>query len=647
MQKALFSLFLFAVTIVFLSNVEGEPEVLMVDINPDNVDNQQDEEINFDGDCNICNEQELSYFYWNSSIDGILHEGSNPMNINFVLSSSTFHTGEHNVTLQVRDNNGTWSIINTESTAVLNVAGRDDDGGGDISVNFAITPPSLHLGETARFEACTEMQPEPQPCVGDINPDLSFNWEIQWEGETNWSYLGNQEAFDYVNFEEGDHIVRLTITDNSDGSEASDTAEITILPPIPSVSISGPGEITIKEGEILDLIATCYDNELEEIDCTYEWEIWENEDNGDLLFTYDTQDISLNDLTNEINKYDVMVRGADGTGTYSQWSYVFVTVNPPNEGPSAAITIHPDSLGGLTPEYYQLAELTFSSASSNDPDGELVSFNWWFNNEIVSNSANWISSFNDTGIYQVKLEVQDDNGVWSSKVSTNFKIIENTAPTVAFTWEQTENSFVFTSTSSDAEGSVVSFEWMIGDELISNEENCTWTASESGTYTVTFRAMDDGGMWSETSQTIESKVVEQKNFVAHFSSKTINPGDSFNMDFSNTTGTVDYFEIVVNNPNGSKQIFYAYHPVVEYTLIFDKKGTYALDITVIWADGVPQGGLSDWYGPTIYVGVDDSEDNSDDEGAPKTPEEESGLPSLSMVVALIVTSLVAINRRQR
>jgi PKD repeat protein len=490
------------------------------------------------------------------------------------------------------------------------------------------------------------MQPEPQPCVGDINPDLSFNWEIQWEGETNWSYIGNQEAFDYVNFEEGNHIVRLNITDNSDGSEASDTAEITILPPIPSVAISGPGEITIKEGEALDLTASCHDNNQEEIECTYDWEIWENKDNGDLLFTYDTQDISLSDLTNEINKYDVMVRGADDTGTYSQWAHVFVTVNLPNEGPSAAITIHPDSLGGLTPEYYQFAELTFSSANSNDPDGELVSFNWWFNNEIVSNSANWISSFNDTGIYQVKLEVQDDNGVWSSKVSTNFKIIENTAPTVAFDWEQTENSFTFTSTSSDEEGSVVSFEWMIDDEVISNEENCTWTASVSGIYTVTFRAMDDGGLWSETSQTIESKVSEQKNFVAHFSSKTINPGDSFTMDFSNTTGTVDYFEIIVNNPNGSKKIYET--TTVAYTLIFDKKGTYALDITVIWADGIPQGGLSDWYGPTIYVGVDDSEDNSDDDGAPKAPDEEdSGLPSLSMVVALIAISLVAINRRQR
>ena len=645
MQKALLSFFLFAVTIVFLSNVEGEPEVLMVDINPDNVDNQQDEEINFDGDCNICNEQELSYFYWNSSIDGILHEGSNPMNINFVLSSSTFHTGEHNVTLQVRDNNGTWSLINTESTAVLNVAGRDDDGGGDISVNFAITPPSLHLGETARFEACTEMQPDPQPCVGDINPDLSFNWEIQWEGETNWSYIGNQEAFDYVNFEEGDHIVRLTITDNSDGSEASDTAEITILPPIPSVAISGPGEITIKEGEALDLTASCYDNNQEEIECTYDWEIWENKDNGDLLFTHDKQDISISDLTNEINKYDVMVRGADDTGTYSQWAHVFVTVNPPNEGPSAAITIHPDSLGGLTPEYYQFAELTFSSASSNDPDGDIVSFEWLFNNELVSTSATWISSFNDTGIYQVKLNVTDDNGAWSSYVSTNFKIIENTAPTVAFDWEQIENSFSFTSTSSDEEGSVVGFEWMIDDEVISIEENCTWTASESGIYTVTFRAMDDGGLWSETSQTIESKVSEQKNFVAYFSSKTINPGDSFTMDFSNTTGTVDYFEIVINNPNGSKKIYET--TTVAYTLIFDKKGIYALDITVIWADGIPQGGLSDWYGPTIYVGVDASEDNSDDGGVPDAPEEESGLPSLSMVVALIAISLVAINRRQR
>ena len=110
--------------------------------------------------------------------------------------------------------------------------------------------------------------------------------------------------------------------------------------------------------------------------------------------------------------------------------------------------------------------------------------------------------------------MQDDNGAWSSKVSTNFKIIENTAPTIDFTFEQVGNHFAFNSTSSDSEGSVTSFEWLIDDEVISTQENWTWVSSSSGTYTVTFRAMDDGGLWSETSKTIESTFAEQKNFVA-------------------------------------------------------------------------------------------------------------------------------------
>ena len=63
MHKQLFSVFLFVISIVFLSGVEAEPEVLMVSINPSDVDNQQEEEITFEGDCNVCNEEQLSYFY--------------------------------------------------------------------------------------------------------------------------------------------------------------------------------------------------------------------------------------------------------------------------------------------------------------------------------------------------------------------------------------------------------------------------------------------------------------------------------------------------------------------------------------------------------------------------------------------------------
>ena len=98
MHKQLFSVFLFVISIVFLSSVEGEPEVLMVSINPSDVDNQQEEEITFEGDCNVCNEEQLSYFYWNSSISGVLREGSNHMDLNFIAMSSSFPTGEHNIT---------------------------------------------------------------------------------------------------------------------------------------------------------------------------------------------------------------------------------------------------------------------------------------------------------------------------------------------------------------------------------------------------------------------------------------------------------------------------------------------------------------------------------------------------------------------
>ena len=648
MRVQLFFVFLFAVSIAVLSNVSAEPEILMMDVNPENVDNQQDEEISFDGDCNICNEEELAYFYWNSSIAGVLNEGSSPTNINFVAVSSSFVTGDHNITLQVRDNNGTWSEITEEFTVLLYVAGRDDEEG--ITVNFAITPPSIHLGESARFEACQEMQPEPQPCVDDINPDLDFNWEIQWDGETNWSYLGNQEGFDYVDFQEGTHAVQLTITDNSNGESASDVSEISVWSPIPSAAISGPDQVIIKEGQSLDLSAICYDNMMEEIDCDYEWEIWEDESNGDLLYTFDTQDISVSDLTNEINKYDVMVRVTDDSGTYSMWVHVFVTVNPPNQVPFGGITILPNSLGGLTPEYYQFTELTFSSSSSNDPDGNIVAYNWWFNNELVSSTNNWVSSFNETGIYQVKLEVQDDNGVWSSKVSTNFKIIANTPPTIDFTISGEGFSFVFNSSATDLEGTVVQFEWLIrwnegNQTIISYEQNYTWTTNQTGIYTVTFRAMDDGGMWSEASETFESKVMEQKNFVALFSSKNIEPGETFNIDFSETTGSVEKFVIVVNYPDSSQESHETSNS--KYTLLFEEEGKYMLDVTVIWADGVPQDNLADWYGPTIYVGVDDSIDDSEPEDKIPEPDEESGLPSISLVLALAVTLLVAVSRRQR
>ena len=631
-----------AISAISSTDAAAEPEVYMVDISPDTIDNQQDEEVSFSSDCSVCNGEGLTYFYWNSSIDGVLAQGSDSHNV--MLSSTTFSTGEHTVTFQVRDNNSEWSIEGESSQAVLTVSGRDNGGDDGIDVNFGIEPPTLHLGETATFRACSEMYPEPQPCVDDPNADLDFYWEVLWNNEGSWSYIGNSEMFTFNNLQEGTHTVKLSIT--YEGDSANETQQMIVLPPIPQMIIDFNDGDSIKEGETLEINAQCFDNNQDEIECDYYWDIYDNDGNPDLLFRLYGSPISLSNLTNSEGSYELVFRSKDiESGIYSPYSQVIVNVLPPNQSPTASINISPDSLGGLTPQYYQFSSLTFTSSSS-DPDGDLVSFKWYFNNEVISEENQFSLSFNETGIYQMKLEVQDNDGVWSSQTATNFKIIPNTAPSVDFTYSFEGSVYTFNSSASDSEGSISLYEWSINDASYSSDENITWVANKTGTYTITLEVTDDGGMKSAISKDIDVKITEMKNFVATFSSKNIEVGQNFEIDFSQTTGDFDYFEIKVLYPNGTSLKYTVKDKFGNFSLNFDQAGTYPIDVKVIWLDGVDRG-LDDFYGPTVNVGQDNSNSGGESEAEDTLTESSDDLPSLSLFVSVLLISIIAISRRQR
>ena len=631
-----------AISAISSTDAAAEPEVYMVDISPDTIDNQQDEEVSFSSDCSVCNGEGLTYFYWNSSIDGVLAQGSDSHNV--MLSSTTFSTGEHTVTFQVRDNNSEWSIEGESSQAVLTVSGRDNGGDDGIDVNFGIEPPTLHLGETATFRACSEMYPEPQPCVDDPNADLDFYWEVLWNNEGSWSYIGNSEMFTFNNLQEGTHTVKLSIT--YEGDSANETQQMIVLPPIPQMIIDFNDGGSIKEGETLEINAQCFDNNQDEVECDYYWDIYDNDGNPDLLFRLYGSPISLSNLTNSEGSYELVFRSKDTeSGIYSPYSQVIVNVLPPNQSPTASINISPDSLGGLTPQYYQFSSLTFTSSSS-DPDGDLVSFKWYFNNEVISEENQFSLSFNETGIYQMKLEVQDNDGVWSSQTATNFKIITNTAPSVDFTYSFEGSVYTFNSSASDSEGSISSYEWSINDVSYSSDENITWAANKTGTYTITLEVTDDGGMKSAISRDIDVKITEMKNFVATFSSKNIEVGQNFEIDFSQTTGDFDYFEIKVLYPNGTSLKYTVKDKFGNFSLIFDQAGTYPIDVKVIWLDGVDRG-LDDFYGPTVNVGQDNSNSGGESQAEDTLTESSDDLPSLSLFVSVLLISIIAISRRQR
>ena len=632
-----------AISALLSTDASAEPEVYMVEINPDTVDNQQQEDVTFNADCTVCNGEGLTYYYWNSSIDGVLSSGSDEHNI--MLSSTEFSVGEHTVTFQVRDNNSEWSVINDNSRATLTVSGRDG-GGGDssITVNFEIVPPTLHLGDTATFRSCSVMQPEPQPCVDDPDANLDFYWEVLWNDEGDWSYIGNQESFDTTNLQEGTHTVKLSITYQGDTANA--TQQMIVLPPIPIAVIDYVDGGQVKEGEILTINARCLDNNQNEISCEYFWEIWDNDGNPDLLFELTGSSISLTNLTNDMGSYEILLKTKDTeSGIVSLYTNIIVNVLPPNVAPSASISISPDSLGGLTPEYYQYSVLTFSSSSS-DPDGNIVSFKWYFNNEVISEESQFSEVYNETGIYQIKLEVQDDNGAWSSKKSSNFKIIPNTAPTLDFSYLADGSTYIFNSSATDSEGFISSYQWSINGIQYSNEENITWTANKTGTYTVSLEVIDDGGMKSVVSKDIDVKIAEMKNFVAIFSSKNIEVGGNFEIDFSQTTGEFDYFEIKVLYPNGTSMKYIVKDKSSNFSLGFDKAGTYPIDVKVIWMDGLDRG-LDDFYGPTVNVGQDGSNSGGGNEEEEISTDSSDALPSASLLVSILLVSIIAVSRRQR
>ena len=630
-----------AISALVSTDAAAEPEVYMVELNPDTVDNQQQEDVTFNADCTVCNGEGLTYYYWNSSIDGVLSSGSDEHNV--ILPSTEFSVGEHTVTFQVRDNNSEWSVVNDNSRATLTVSGRDGDD-SSITVNFEIVPPTLHLGDTATFRSCSVMQPEPQPCVDDPDANLDFYWEVLWNDEGDWSYIGNQESFDTTNLQEGTHTVKLTITYQGDTANA--TQQMIVLPPIPIAVIDYVDGGEVKEGETLTINARCLDNNQNEISCEYLWEIWDNDGNPDLLFELTGSSISVTNLTTDMGSYEFVLRTKDlDSGIISLYTKIIVNVLPPNVIPSASISISPDSLGGLTPEYYQYSSLTFSS-SSNDPDGEIVSFKWYFNNVVISENSQFSEVFNETGIYQIKLEVQDDNGAWSSKKSSNFKIIPNTAPTVEFDYSADGSTYTFNSSATDSEGFISSYQWSINGMEYSNEENITWTANKAGTYTVSLEVIDDGGMKSVVSKDIDVEVAEMKKFVASFSSNYIDVGGNFEIDFSQTTGEFDYFEIKVLYPNGTSMKYTVKDQSSNFSLSFDKAGTYPIDVKVIWMDGVDRG-LDDFYGPTVNVGQDGSGSGGENEAEELPTDPSDTLPSVSLLISIFLISIIAVSRRQR
>ena len=391
-----FALLLLPALLLFMLPAEAEPpEALIIGIDPQQADT--DDIIQFMGDFSDNDGDDLDYFYWNSPLAGTIHSGNDTGELTFQMAADQLSSGNHTITLQVRDNSSEWSEYTAENaTSWLDITEPEAQ---PPEATLIINPPQVNQGEEVSFFAADLRAYQPASRV------TGFNWTLQREGESEREPLSAEESFTRSSFFVGSHTIYLTVTDDQGTDSREFTAMRTVLPPRPLAEIVA-SSTTPKAGQMLYLEAVCRDRQLEVIACqAWEWEVFYHS-NGTLRYNLSGKQQALADL--EPDDYQLRLK-VTHNGTDSLWEMLMLYVQPPNQKPSRSIDVSPASLGGS--HYYQHQNLTFT-ADASDSDGYITGYAWWFSDEMVSTSPSWIHSFETTGGPRSR-RIDCSQGYWS------------------------------------------------------------------------------------------------------------------------------------------------------------------------------------------------------------------------------------------
>ena len=149
-----------------------------------------------------------------------------------------------------------------------------------------------------------------------------------------------------------------------------------------------------------------------------------------------------------------------------------------------------------------LTTVYVNSTGSYDPDGNIVAYSWNFGDGSTASGASASHSFSIAGAYTVNMTLTDNSGSMSS---TTLIISVDDRPPVAVISSTSTNPLTGTSisfdgtSSSDPDGSVVSYAWSFGDGSTGSGPRTTHAFATAATYTVNLTITDNNGSVGSTS----------------------------------------------------------------------------------------------------------------------------------------------------
>ena len=413
------------------------------------------------------------------------------------------------VRLEYSINNGSsWSLIvaNTPNSGIYNWAVPNnlsttcrvrvsDSGDGvptDMSDNvFSIVTPnrvpvavigggpfSAPRGVPITFNASQSTDPDGDP--------LTYAWEF---GDGQFG-SGVQVSHTYVTAQK--FSVTLTVSDDRGGDAfAFVDASVYNRPPVAN---SG-GSYNVKPGNAIDFNASA-----------------STDPDGDgLAFLWDfgdgttlTAGAQISHLYADLGTYRVILRVDDDLGATDYDTTRAIVSN--NLYPVVDIRASEVTVLGSCADTY---EIDFFIEEAQDPDGSIASYLWDFGDGHSSSSNTGVShTFDVPGAFKVKLRVVDNEGAESSD-SLQIVLTADHAPVAAINVEddtvQVNTTVIFdASTSSDADGGIVTYVWNFGDgNVVTGSQPTTSHVFQNlGVFNVLLTVSDGCGKIGTTAQTM-------------------------------------------------------------------------------------------------------------------------------------------------
>jgi len=390
----------------------------------------------------------VEYYSWRSSLDGVLHSGSDA-NFSFTGLSN----GTHTIYFKVRDNYGAWS---REEETELRVNGIPR------AVIESIHPNPATEGDEIQF-------------AGNASDDgsiVEYNWTSSLDG-----FLSNARSFVISNLSNGTHFIYFEVKDNESISSQEVRISLTING-IPRAVIEEQPPDHINEGEAVWFRGKGTDDgNITEYN-------WTSSRDG---FLSSEHSFSTSNLSNGTHNITFQVK--DDGNVSSKMIRIQITVNG-----------IPRAIIESSQNHSNEGDVVWFVGNGTD-DGNITEYNWSSNLDGFLSSENSFSTSNlSNGTHNITFKVKDDQNAWSRMVIV--QIIVNGIPTAiiesGIPLNVNESEPVLFAGSGTDDGTIIEYHWESNlDGNLSRDPSIFISNLSNGSHTIHFKVKDNVGVWSD------------------------------------------------------------------------------------------------------------------------------------------------------